>query len=679
MRKIYLLAGFAFLNLLSFAQNFPIDFESSGYGASFTWTTFESGTVPPPLEIVANPDPSGINTSATVAKFTALAVAQPFAGCETQHGADLGSFSISIENAKIKIMVYKTKISDVGIKLVTYNNASLGEVRVANTLINQWEELTFDFSSHINSNLNYYDQIVIFPDFQPRSSDDIIYFDNIGWGGCTSSSSNLSVMYCSLYTTPSGVELTSNGTYQDVLVDGNAYGCDSIITIDFQTPSITTYSVRSCSPYVAPSGTVFPSTGIYFDTIEIFSGCREVSRYDVTVTLEDEAVTVAQSTVCPNGSTTIDLGSSEIGTIYTLRNNADNSTIDGPFEGTGSAMTFNTGVISNTMTYNIYAEREGVQGSSLTFDGVNDYVNANMNINATSYSELTFEGWIYPTEIFSAVRQTIFTHGTENDRGLFIQAGTDKWFVTVGNGGYWSTASVDLNQWQHIAVVYDDANNAIRFYKNGVEYTEPVAAVTSFSASGNDLNFGAQNGYYGFNGSIDGVKIWSTQLGATELIANMDSCFVGDDANLVAYYKFNDGDGSTVASDAGLGAHHATLGSGSSTPSWGAGHENCATCSSEFAELVTVNYSLCAGVEDRVVGEMHLYPNPTNGDFAIEFEDVQKKVTVRLITLSGQIVDQYMFSNSSRIQLSLDQPNGIYMVEVLDQDLNKSVFRLVKN
>ncbi len=65
---------------LSFAQNGPINFEPGGQGANWTWTVFENSTNPP-LEIIANPDPTGINTSATVAKFTALQGGNPWAGC----------------------------------------------------------------------------------------------------------------------------------------------------------------------------------------------------------------------------------------------------------------------------------------------------------------------------------------------------------------------------------------------------------------------------------------------------------------------------------------------------------------------------------------------------------------------------------------------------------------------
>lgn len=165
------------------AQNNPIDFETGGYGLNWTWTVFENNTNPP-LEIVTNPDMSGANTSLTVAKFTALQSGNPWAGCESAHGtSDLGTFVLNENNSLIKIMVWKSVISDVGIKLVSANGWSQGELKVPNTQVNQWEELTFDFSGYLNppASEGQLDQIVVFPDFDlaGRTQDNIIYFDNI--------------------------------------------------------------------------------------------------------------------------------------------------------------------------------------------------------------------------------------------------------------------------------------------------------------------------------------------------------------------------------------------------------------------------------------------------------------------------------------------------------------------
>ncbi|MEX0998028.1 MAG: T9SS type A sorting domain-containing protein [Flavobacteriaceae bacterium] len=175
-----------------FSQNAPINFEPDGNGADWTWTVFENDT-DPDLEIIANPDQSGVNTSATVAQFTALETGQPFAGVESAQGADLGEFVLDATNNIITIKVWKPVISDVGIKLVSSTFWSEGELKVPNTVVNEWEELTFDFSGYINppAGNGVLSQIVIFPDFDDRTQDNVIYFDDIRFtDGTLSTESN---------------------------------------------------------------------------------------------------------------------------------------------------------------------------------------------------------------------------------------------------------------------------------------------------------------------------------------------------------------------------------------------------------------------------------------------------------------------------------------------------------
>ena len=181
MKKIITLSMF-FCIALGFAQNAPINFEPGGIGANWTWTVFEDATQPP-LEFVANPGSSAVNSSATVAKFTALISGAPYAGCESMHGADIGAFTLNANNCTVRIMVWKSSISPVGIKFANQSGGSTGEIKVSNTLINQWEQLTFNFSSKIgeptSTDIN---QIIIFPDFTTRTQDNIVYFDNITFG-----------------------------------------------------------------------------------------------------------------------------------------------------------------------------------------------------------------------------------------------------------------------------------------------------------------------------------------------------------------------------------------------------------------------------------------------------------------------------------------------------------------
>lgn len=160
-----------------------IDFESGGVGASFNWNVFEN-VDNPALEIVSNPAPDGVNGSTTVAKITARQGGAPWVGTETVHG-QFGPMTLDASNSTVKIMVYKSVISDVGIKFAIANGGAQPEIKVSNTVVNQWEELTFDFSGNIGTFESIdISQIIVFPDFNlsGRTSDTVSYFDNISFG-----------------------------------------------------------------------------------------------------------------------------------------------------------------------------------------------------------------------------------------------------------------------------------------------------------------------------------------------------------------------------------------------------------------------------------------------------------------------------------------------------------------
>jgi hypothetical protein len=196
--KIFTKSIFAIILFLTVtiakAQLSPITFEPGAYGNTWTWTTFENATNPP-VQVVANPNPSGINTSNNVIKMTTLVAGNPWAGFESLHGAGIGTFTLNNTNCIVKIMVYKSVISDVGVKFATAAGASTGEIKVPNTKINEWEELTFNFSGKIGepSSANI-DQIIFFPDFTARTTDNICYIDNVVLGSGTGGS-NINVKF----------------------------------------------------------------------------------------------------------------------------------------------------------------------------------------------------------------------------------------------------------------------------------------------------------------------------------------------------------------------------------------------------------------------------------------------------------------------------------------------------
>jgi hypothetical protein len=175
MKKITLLFTLLTVSLGFSQSSHTIDFEPAGTGSGWSWTASDNA---PSFMEISNPVSGGINTSATVVEFIAYTTDQNWALCWTD---DDGEFTFDATNSTVKIMVYKPTISNVAIKFEGLSPAI--EINVANTVVNQWEELTFDFSAQIG---NTYSKLIIIPDFvtpyvtgQDRTTNNTLYFDNI--------------------------------------------------------------------------------------------------------------------------------------------------------------------------------------------------------------------------------------------------------------------------------------------------------------------------------------------------------------------------------------------------------------------------------------------------------------------------------------------------------------------
>lgn len=150
-------------------QVLPLNFENN---FQYTWNNF-GGAVG---SEVANPDPTGINTSSAVGKF----VKGP---PETWAGVAI-PLQAPIDFSTQQIVKMKVWSPQAGITvLMKFENmnphvASQDIERTTTTTVaNQWEEITFDFTG-IN-NANHYQQIVLFFNFGTAGTGETYYFDDI--------------------------------------------------------------------------------------------------------------------------------------------------------------------------------------------------------------------------------------------------------------------------------------------------------------------------------------------------------------------------------------------------------------------------------------------------------------------------------------------------------------------
>ncbi|MNX86606.1 hypothetical protein D3C86_1184930 [compost metagenome] len=147
----------------------PLTFESAtiNYGFGDFGGAFASK--------VANPDATGINTTANVARVVKNAGSEVWAGTAITLTEPI---DFSVYN-KIKIKVWSPQ-AGIPILLKLENSANTGinrEISVTTTVANGWEELTYDFTG-INNN-NAYQNVVLFFDFGTNGTGASYYFDDV--------------------------------------------------------------------------------------------------------------------------------------------------------------------------------------------------------------------------------------------------------------------------------------------------------------------------------------------------------------------------------------------------------------------------------------------------------------------------------------------------------------------
>ncbi|MCF8265691.1 MAG: fibronectin type III domain-containing protein, partial [Melioribacteraceae bacterium] len=187
---------------------------------------------------------------------------------------------------------------------------------------------------------------------------------------------------------------------------------------------------------------------------------------------------------------------------------------------------------------------------ALDFDGTNDYVQA--GAIAFTGSTLTIEAWIRPrtfndgsdaniTDLVKDANEKLVLRigdgGIENNRLQFV--------LSIGNTQYKLQANTLLSAdtWYHVAAAYDGSN--MKLYINGVE-DNTTGRTGNIDAGAGNLLIGGNSGGRRLDGKMDEVRIWSTARSASEISSNMTSLLNGFETGLTAYYRFDDGTGTTL-------------------------------------------------------------------------------------------------------------------------------------
>ncbi len=339
-------------------------------------------------------------------------------------------------------------------------------------------------------------------------------------------------------------------------------------------------------------------------TVTDNSGNSSTATATVTVKsiIDDETVSAESADFCTDGSTgtTVSIGSSVVGVNYFLRKSSDNSIVDGPIAGTGSGLDFNTGNLSTTTTFNVWAEIDAGQPieNALDFDGVDDKVTTAYTLTTTN--TLTIEAWIYPRSANYDRLISSFSGSGALQAGEFIldtysapDNGRGLRFLVTGPGSVTHTTNaanvLTTNAWNHIAVTFD--SGVITIYVGGSQVGTSTAPFTSVPGSAHQIHVGEDRiGGFAefFNGKMDEVRIWSVARSAADLAANKDRCLTGAETGLELYYDFDHESGTTVTDIAG--PNDGTLSNMDEATDWitGASITCTANCSLQMSSEVTI-------------------------------------------------------------------------------------------
>jgi hypothetical protein len=217
----------------------------------------------------------------------------------------------------------------------------------------------------------------------------------------------------------------------------------------------------------------------------------------------------------------------------------------------------------------------GGSNRCLSFDGVNNYCTSPQWLTGTG-TTATVECWCKPTT--NGWGNLILHKAYFNDLnfGWSFVAGQPqgKFFLhfPLDRGGEYTAPDLQLNQWYHVAGVYDGSN--VKLYVNGqLKMNVSSPGTINWDGSYTNSYLGGMDDPWGgkFPGLMDEVRIWNVARTQAQIQASMNAELSGPQSGLQAYYKMNEGSGQTLTDSSGNG-RHARLGLStavaSDDPSW---------------------------------------------------------------------------------------------------------------
>ncbi|UOU99128.1 glycosyl hydrolase family 18 protein [Chryseobacterium daecheongense] len=308
---------------------------------------------------------------------------------------------------------------------------------------------------------------------------------------------------------------------------------------------------------------------------------------------------------------------------------------------------------------------------SLSLDGSSESGSAgSLNLSG---SALSFEGWIKPASFKSGFPYISSIMGTEvsDSNSALLRLGDGnlannklQFVLSINNvqQKLASNTALNANTWYHVAATYDGAT--MKIYINGV--LDASKSQTGSVDSSGAFNVGySYNISRNFNGKIDEVRVWKRALSQTEISQN--TCNVSLPAtSLTAYWKFNEGSGTSVQDHSGNGSALALT--GVDNTNWST--DVACTTSTQKGLVTTENQNQKALDEQTIKRQIKLYPNPVSRSsqlmISVPAEFNKGKLTV--YSLSGSVIETQILNVGDNQYNPSKLSTGNYIIQFESQN-----------
>ena len=371
---------------------------------------------------------------------------------------------------------------------------------------------------------------------------------------------------------------------------------------------------------------------------------------------------------------------------------------------------------------------------AVQLDGVDDHlVSANDIYSNADVVDGTIAIWFKTDAVFSNVSPIVDYEGYINisiDPSGLLGGCTDGVCTSA-----MSSSPYNDGAW-HFAVVTWDSNIETNLYVDGVfiDQSVPTQAPSPNTTSGRPLVIGYHStfpvgGLDYFSGMVDELSIWSKMFSESEVQSLMDSCLTGSESDLLGYWKI-ESDPALTDSDLTINSNDLTLENGSvwvsaeiplccsidvgvtqsgslltanaaglnyqwidcdnnDSPIPGETNQSfTATTNGNFAVVISdgacSDTSSCYSVEGLSSNsQIHsntfrVYPNPTNSEFSVEFDQTQQNVEITIFSLDGKQVSKHYYQEINKHMSTLSCPSGIYtlQIKINDKIQHLKIFKL---